>query len=128
MIRRPPRSTSTDTLFPYPALFRSAELLSSDERDTVGTTAIPRRRTFLIGALPLSLNYDGSVDLLDPTSGFRLGMRISPELSFQSGNFGYVRTQIDGIFYPPIGDRVVLAWRSCEGGVGSECVVRDGGQ
>src|SRR3546814_5748760 len=62
-----------------------AELLASDERDTVGTTAIPRRRTFLIGALPLSLNYDGSEDLLDPTSGFRLGMRISPDMSFQSG-------------------------------------------
>src|SRR3546814_3724177 len=27
MIRRPPRSTRTDTLFPYTTLFRSAELL-----------------------------------------------------------------------------------------------------
>src|SRR3546814_14651920 len=26
MIRRPPRSTRTDTLFPYPTLFRSAEV------------------------------------------------------------------------------------------------------
>src|SRR3546814_13596909 len=26
MIRRPPRSTRTDTLFPYPTLFRSHEL------------------------------------------------------------------------------------------------------
>src|SRR3546814_14373344 len=39
-------------------------------------------------------------------------MRISPELSFQSGTFGYVRTQIDGSFYQPIGDRVVLAGRA----------------
>src|SRR3546814_5762722 len=39
-------------------------------------------------------------------------MRISPELSFQSGTFGYVRTQIDGRFYQPIGDRVVLAGRA----------------
>src|SRR3546814_7133425 len=28
MIRRPPRSTRTDTLFPYPTLFRSRELFS----------------------------------------------------------------------------------------------------
>src|SRR3546814_1389279 len=28
MIRRPPRSTRTDTLFPYPTLFRSAAKLS----------------------------------------------------------------------------------------------------
>src|SRR3546814_14939909 len=39
-------------------------------------------------------------------------MRISPELSFQSGTFGYVRTQIDGSFYQPIGDRVVIAGRA----------------
>src|SRR3546814_13831767 len=29
MIRRPPRSTRTDTLFPYTTLFRSAELLEN---------------------------------------------------------------------------------------------------
>src|SRR3546814_7101230 len=33
MIRRPPRSTRTDTLFPYTTLFRS--LLSIDRRDIV---------------------------------------------------------------------------------------------
>src|SRR3546814_15682258 len=97
-----------------------AELLASDERDTVGTTALPRRRTFLIGALPLSLNYDGSDDLLDPTRGFRLGMPISPELSFQSGPFGYVRTQLDGSFSQPIGDRVVLAGRARVGYLGED--------
>ena len=37
--------------------------------------------TFLIAALPASLGYDGSDDLLDPTRGFRLGGRISPEIS-----------------------------------------------
>src|SRR3546814_5943233 len=31
MIRRPPRSTRTDTLFPYPPLFRSVQLV--DEQD-----------------------------------------------------------------------------------------------
>src|SRR3546814_4483761 len=32
MIRRPPRSTRTDTLFPYTTLFRSAELLITEAR------------------------------------------------------------------------------------------------
>src|SRR3546814_12057441 len=32
MIRRPPRSTRTDTLFPYTTLFRSAEDLIFDRR------------------------------------------------------------------------------------------------
>src|SRR3546814_3243078 len=31
MIRRPPRSTRTDTLFPYTTLFRSLEAVSEDE-------------------------------------------------------------------------------------------------
>src|SRR3546814_15109176 len=33
MIRRPPRSTRTDTLFPYTTLFRSAAIRSSEVRD-----------------------------------------------------------------------------------------------
>src|SRR3546814_3089601 len=35
MIRRPPRSTRTDTLFPYPTLFRSSKERSS-KRDRRG--------------------------------------------------------------------------------------------
>src|SRR3546814_6146835 len=33
MIRRPPRSTRTDTLFPYTTLFRSPNRISIDEKD-----------------------------------------------------------------------------------------------
>src|SRR3546814_15340978 len=35
MIRRPPRSTRTDTLFPYTTLFRSGEQCRDDEPDTL---------------------------------------------------------------------------------------------
>ena len=87
------------------------ELITSDERDIVGT-ATARRRTFIVGAVPLSLNYDGSNDLLDPTRGFRLGLRSSPELSFQNGTFGYVRSQFDGSFYLPASARITLAGRT----------------
>jgi translocation and assembly module TamA len=89
-----------------------AELLTSDERDVIESTGQPRRRTFFIGALPTSLNYDGSDDLLNPTRGFRLGGRISPEVSLQGSVFGYTRTQIDASLYHPFGDRVVLAART----------------
>ena len=88
-----------------------AELIASDERDTVVATGEKRRRTFFIGALPASLMYDGSDSLLDPTRGFRLGGRISPELSFQGGTFGYARAQIDASVYHPISGRVVAAGR-----------------
>ncbi len=88
------------------------ELIASDEKDVDVDTATTRRRTFLIAALPATLSYDGSNDLLDPTAGFRLSGRLSPELSLQDGAFGYARAQIDGSFYQPVSTRVVIAARA----------------
>lgn len=88
------------------------ELRISDERDLYGETLTPRRRTFIIAALPANLTYDGSDDLLDPSKGFRLGGRLSPELSLQDGAFGYVRAQVDGSVYIPFNDRVTIAGRA----------------
>ena len=88
-----------------------AELSASDERDVIVSTGAPRRRTFFIGALPTSLTYDGSDDLLNPTRGFRLGGRFSPEVSLQGKVFGYARVQVDTSAYQPITDGVVLAGR-----------------
>jgi len=87
------------------------ELRISDERDLYGATLIPRRRTFVIAALPASLTYDGSDDLLDPRKGFRLGGRLSPEVSLQGSVFSYVRAQVDGSGYVPINDRLTVAGR-----------------
>jgi translocation and assembly module TamA len=93
-----------------------AELRLSDERDLylfAGETAQrARQRIFLVAALPSGLNYDGSDDLLDPRKGFRLGGRISPELSLQGHAFAYVRAQIDGSFYQPAGERLTIAGRA----------------
>lgn len=88
------------------------ELVASDERDVLLSTGLPRRRTFFIGALPTSLNYDGSDDLLNPTRGFRLGGRLSPEVSLQGSVFGYARTQFDASVYRTVADGVVLAART----------------
>jgi translocation and assembly module TamA len=87
------------------------ELVTSDERDIVGA-GTARRRTFFVGALPLSLNYDGSNDLLDATRGFRLGFRTSPEISLQNGTFAYARSQFDGSFYAPASQRITIAGRA----------------
>jgi translocation and assembly module TamA len=88
-----------------------AELIASDERDTIEATGAERRRTFFIGAIPASLGYDGSDDLLNPTRGFRLSGRISPEVSLQGSAFGYVRAQVDASAYRPVSERVVVAGR-----------------
>ena len=86
------------------------ELVTSDERDIVGA-GIARRRTYYIAALPATLNYDGTDSLLDPTRGYRLGFRVSPEVSFQGSVFQYARGQIDASAYLPAGKKVVLAGR-----------------
>src|SRR3546814_8853442 len=49
MIRRPPRSTRTDTLFPYTTLFRSLDRgITDDDRQPVLRTVIGER--YFIGA------------------------------------------------------------------------------
>ncbi|WP_164116197.1 BamA/TamA family outer membrane protein [Sphingorhabdus sp. Alg239-R122] len=89
-----------------------AEILATDERDITADNLGTQRKTFFIGALPATLNYDGSNDLLDPTTGFRLGGQLSPEISLQDGTFTYVRAQLDTSYYQPVSDNVVIAGRA----------------
>jgi translocation and assembly module TamA len=87
------------------------ESLGTDERGVFTSAGIKDTKKFAIGALPLSLGYDGSDNLLDPTRGFRLGGRVSPEISFHGGHMTYVRVQFDASAYHPVSERVVLAGR-----------------
>ncbi len=93
------------------------ELLASDERDVVGLTGRTNRQTFFIGALPATVLYDASDDLLDPKKGFRIGARISPEVSLQDGSFFYGRGQIDASAYIPVSDNMTLAGRARLGSI-----------
>lgn len=91
------------------------ELLASDEQDI--SVRGGTRTTYFIGALPATIAYDGSDDLLDPTRGFRLSGRLSPEGSLQGGFNGYVRAQIDASAYLPVGGNTVLAGRARFGSI-----------
>lgn len=93
------------------------ELLASRERDYFGEPLALADRDYLIAALPLSVTYDTSDDLLDPTSGFRLGARVSPEVAWQGGAYTYVKTQLDGSVYVPVSDRIVIASRARLGSI-----------
>ena len=88
-----------------------AELLATDERGVFDTSGLKDTRKFLIAAVPATLGYDGSDSLLDPTRGFRLSARVSPEISAHGGAFTYVRGQFDASAYHPVSDRVVAAGR-----------------
>lgn len=92
-----------------------AELLATNERDRTGQSQSDQ--TYYIVAAPLSLTYDGSDDLLDPTRGFRLGIRAVPEISFESGTSGYARVQLDGSAYFPATSRITLAGRARVGSI-----------
>jgi translocation and assembly module TamA len=88
-----------------------AEVLATDERGVFAAGGVKDTRTFLIAAAPLSLGHDGSDSLLDPSRGFRLTGRISPEISAHGGSFTYGRVQFDASAYHPISERVVAAGR-----------------
>src|SRR3546814_3421192 len=64
MIRRPPRSTRTDTLFPYPTLFRSLQQAEQGRRKAEATLVSERaaveRRAARIADLEESLKAAGS--------------------------------------------------------------------
>src|SRR3546814_5440624 len=81
MIRRPPRSTRTDTLFPYTTLFRSAEAAAASKRwYNRGTVAeiICRNSLSCIGSTSLSAAADVDTSRSEEhTSELQSLMRIS---------------------------------------------------
>ena len=89
-------------------------------RDTngsaIGLQSIPQ--TYFVLALPLQSGYDGSDSLLDPTRGFRLALRVSPEVSRTLGKQStYVKAQFDASAYRPVAPGVVLAGRARFGSI-----------
>jgi translocation and assembly module TamA len=84
-----------------------AQVLVTSQRDF----SLPRsdpRGTFTVLALPASLTWDRSDDLLNPSRGFRLTTRLSPEVTLRNrSNFNYVKAQFEATAYKPIGPLVV---------------------
>src|SRR3546814_20331726 len=71
MIRRPPRSTRTDTLFPYTTLFRSAGRLPSQTRRSEESQQLQQFSTpITLGAVAARAARIGPGDLvIEPTAG-----------------------------------------------------------
>src|SRR3546814_9087382 len=84
MIRRPPRSTRTDTLFPYTTLFRSpapSGVSAPRARDREGSGAADARSRLRRVWLRTSYQLDSSV----AASGNRSGCEIRAFRSFRPG-------------------------------------------
>src|SRR3546814_5301616 len=75
MIRRPPRSTRTDTLFPYTTLFRSPHYLLADANGAriVGDIAAWPK-------LDADISESGTIRIGKGTTAFARATRLGPDL------------------------------------------------
>jgi translocation and assembly module TamA len=93
------------------------ELIATDESRFRADTLDRTRATYFIAALPGQVTYDRSDSLLDPTTGFRITARVSPEASLQNGFAGYGRLLAEGSIYQRVTDSIVLAGRARAGSI-----------
>ncbi len=73
------------------------------------------RDTYFVGAIPLFAGFDTSDNLLNPTSGYRLKLNLSPEAAINDGTRPYVRAIVEGTAYYPVTDSLVIAGRARAG-------------
>ncbi len=85
-----------------------AEALITRQRDRSAPN--DPNNTYFILAFPGNVTWDKSDNLLNPSKGFRLTGRVSPEFTLRSGSyFNYVKAQIEGTAYQPFGNIVLAA-------------------
>src|SRR3546814_4456324 len=100
MIRRPPRSTRTDTLFPYTTLFRSATQLAVAEDSDLWGAQIGASYAWDAWTIGLGWNHhqmeitdssdEDTIDYISLNGAYALGPWIALE-----GNVGYVNYDED---------------------------------
>ncbi len=86
---------------------------------------IPEWESFTLFGIPLSLRYEGTDNILNPTRGTRLQLSMTPYIGSYRGSFSMVRTQADfSAYFAPLhkkdgsrSDRLVLAARAVVGGM-----------
>ena len=97
--------------------YYGGELVGTNESVYDFSRGERRRRTFGIAALPGQVQWDASDDLLNPTKGYRLRLTASPETAVSGGIRPYVRTMIEGTFYYPATQSLVVAGRARAGSI-----------
>jgi translocation and assembly module TamA len=100
-----------------------AEILGTSEDAFELARGVRDRQLYYVAALPLQVGFDRSNDLLDPVRGYRVNLRVSPEASLGTGKQIYARTILDGSFYYPVQDNIVVAARARVGTISG--IMRD---
>jgi translocation and assembly module TamA len=89
------------------------ELQASAEREGTASGILTGRTNYFTAAVPLRGAYDASDDLLNPKRGWRVSLRISPEISKALAQTSpYARLQFDASGYLPMGKGTVAAARA----------------
>jgi translocation and assembly module TamA len=88
-----------------------AEILATSEDQFDFARGLRDRQTFYVAALPGQVGFDRSDNLLDPTKGYRVNVRVSPETSLGTGKQIYARAILDASYYYPVKDNIVVAAR-----------------
>lgn len=89
-----------------------AELLATSEDQFDFARGLRDRQIFYVAALPGQVGLDRSNNLLDPTKGYRVNVRVSPEASLGTGKQIYARAILDASYYYPVKDNIVVAARA----------------
>ncbi|MXO89515.1 BamA/TamA family outer membrane protein [Altererythrobacter aquaemixtae] len=105
---------TSNLLFQKPLSWSAGfEAIATSERPAAVNGVVQPRQTFFVGALPVSALLDSTDDLLNPKEGFRIGGRLSPEISRSNGTESfYLRGQFDASYYQSVTDKVVVAGRT----------------
>lgn len=93
------------------------EILATNEKHYNFDLGARESRTYYVAALPGQVTFDQSNDLLNPTEGFRITAKLSPEASLGSGTQIYGRGLLEATGYYPAGDNLVLAGRARIGSI-----------
>lgn len=93
------------------------EVLGTNEEDFNFSTGERDSRTYYVAALPGEVTFDTTDSLLNPTEGFRISAKLSPEASLGSGTQFYGRGQVEATTYYGIGSSFVLAGRARIGSI-----------
>ncbi len=81
------------------------------------------RRAYSLVGFPVSVRRDTTNDLLNPTSGTRLNLEVTPYTGTFNGPLTTVRTRVDASgYWSPGWDRLVLAGRVAAGSLSGESV------
>jgi outer membrane protein assembly complex protein YaeT len=96
-------STITDEALNDPTLY--------DDLIAIGLDPTTNEQSGTLAPLAIELQRSTTDNVLDPTRGYQVGLRVEQAGGIVPSDFHYVSVQADGRFHVPVGERLVLAQR-----------------